>query len=234
MDLRTAFQNIHGDPLWWRKVLVGGAFLLTIIGAPWPAGLVVESIDNIRKGYPTPLPPSTDWVTRYIIGFFALIIDFVFFVLPLMLIGLVFVCAALGLSLGSINQQADASPLVIGVLALALIYLALIFFSSASPVGRLIFAQEGHVEDSIGRRTLRAALDPQLRAAFIGARLRSLAGYVPALALAVAAWASTGLTFPGSWILTVALLWLVASALVYAHLLVAQLYAGAARHADRL
>ncbi len=44
-------------------MLIGGALLLTVIGYPWVAGLVIESLDNIRKGYPTPLPPWRDWGT---------------------------------------------------------------------------------------------------------------------------------------------------------------------------
>ena len=72
MNLRTALQTIHRDPEWWRKILIGGALMLTLVGYPWGAGLVVESLDFTRKGFPTPLPPWRAWGDRYVIGLFAL------------------------------------------------------------------------------------------------------------------------------------------------------------------
>ena len=87
MSLRAAIANIHNDRLWWRKILIGGALMLTIVGYPLAEGLVVENLDNARKGFPTPLPPWREWFTRYITGLFALLIDFVFFFLPILVAG---------------------------------------------------------------------------------------------------------------------------------------------------
>jgi hypothetical protein len=84
LALRQAIAHIHADPAWLRKILLYGLCCLSIFGAPLAIGWVMESIDNSRKGYPTPLPPWFDWTSRYLIGLFTLLIDFTFFVLPLL------------------------------------------------------------------------------------------------------------------------------------------------------
>ena len=71
MTLRSALATIHRDPHWWRKMLIGGALMATVVGYPWVAGLEIESLENTRKGFPTPLPRWREWVTRYIAGLFA-------------------------------------------------------------------------------------------------------------------------------------------------------------------
>ncbi|HEU4323376.1 MAG TPA: DUF4013 domain-containing protein [Roseiflexaceae bacterium] len=229
MNLRTALSNIHRDPQWWRRVLLGGTLALTVLGIPWTSGLVVESLDNGRKGYPTPLPPPGDWATRYLIGFFALIIDMVFFVLPLLLGGLVFGC----LLLGSTVFANGAGLGVIGWLATALVglYLLTMFALGVAPIGRLLYSEEGRPEAAMSADTLRAALHPDTRRLFGQARLLSLPAYLPALALGVALWQALGSNIPGATPLALLLLWLALCALVYAHLVVAQLYAAAARAA---
>ena len=75
--------------------------MLTLVGYPWAAGLVVESLDNTRKGFPTPLPPWRDWFNRYIIGLFAALIDFIYFLLPLLAAGLLLFCIAVFFLIGS-------------------------------------------------------------------------------------------------------------------------------------
>src|SRR5215208_5925113 len=92
MNLRNALANIHRDPLWWRKILIGGALMLTVFGYPLAAGLVAESLDNTRKGFPTPLPPWREWFSRYLIGLFAVLIDILFFGMPIFGAGLLFLC----------------------------------------------------------------------------------------------------------------------------------------------
>src|SRR5919197_5668894 len=101
MNLRTALANIHRDRLWWRKVLIGGMLMLTVVGYPWAAGLVMESLENTRKGFPTPLPPWREWSLRYLIGLFAILIDILFFGLPIFAIGLLFLCVGVLLSTNS-------------------------------------------------------------------------------------------------------------------------------------
>jgi hypothetical protein len=224
MSLRTALANIHNDRLWWRKVLIGGALMLTVVGYPWAAGLVIESLDNTRKGYPTPLPPWRDWFNRYIIGLFAALIDFIYFVLPLLAAGLLLFCIAVFLLISG-SATISLAPFV----ALALIYELTIFAIGVAPVGRLIYVEEGAAEDALSAQPLRAALRPGARGAYTSARLRSLPAYVPALLLMIAVWGAIQSGLPGAWAIALLLLWLAASAVLYAHLVVAQLYAMAER-----
>ena len=217
MTLRTALANIHRDPLWWRKILIGGALMLTIIGYPWAAGLIIESLDNTRRGFPTPLPPWREWSMRYVIGLFAVLIDILFFGLPVLAAGLLFLCVGaflLSSSAGSAQWLPLAGLAVIGAYELAM------FLSGVSPVGRLLYAESGRIEDALSMQSLRAALRPRARGIYARARLRALPAYVPFGLLALASWLV-------AWPLRLALVWLALSALLYAHLAVAQLYAAA-------
>lgn len=227
MNLRTVLANIHADPGWWKQVLLGGALSLSIIGAPWSAGLVMESMDNTRKGYPTPLPPNIDWGTRYIIGFFAIIIDFVFFLLPILAVGVLFVCGATVFVFGGSSLSPNA--LFLGVGGVLGLYQLTLFALGVAPVGRLIYAREGRAEDALGSHTVRETLRPGARGAYAHARIQSLPAYLPAALLALAAWFSSSAVFPGAGLLTLVLLWLTFSAWLYAHLVVAQLYASISR-----
>lgn len=227
MNLRTALSNIHRDSLWWRKVLLGGALSLTIFGLPWAAGLVVQSYDMIRRGYPTPLPPGGDWSTRYIIGFLAFMIDFVFFVLPLLIVGFVVVCGSLALALGTSNAALSA-PGIAG-LAIIVLYWLFMFGISIAPVSRLIYVADGRAEETMTMQTIRDALHPEVRADYARARLQSLPAYLPALLLGFLFWLVLTGVLPGALLGALVLLWLTLSALLYAHLVVAQLYATIAR-----
>lgn len=232
MNLRTALANIHRDPFWWRKVLRGGVLALSVFGAPWAAGLVVESYDMIRKGYPSPLPPGGDWPTRYLIGFFALLIDFAFYLLPALVAALMLFCIALVYTLGSGGAVLISLALVAGVVVLC--YWLLLFALGVSAVGRLIYSAEGHVEAAISTSTLREAASPAKRSYFIRARLQSLPAYLPTLLLGGLIWLVLRSALPGGLLLAVVLLWLALSALLYAHLVVAQLYGAASREQQRL
>ncbi len=92
MTLRSALSTIHHDPHWWRTVLIGGALMATVVGYPWVAGLEIESLENTRRGFATPLPRWSDWATRYVIGLLAVLIVIMFFVLPMFGFGLLFLC----------------------------------------------------------------------------------------------------------------------------------------------
>jgi len=213
--LHAAIRNIHNDRLWWRKILLGGALMLTVVGYPWAEGLVIENLDNARKGFPTPLPPWREWFTRYITGLFALLIDFVFFFLPLLVAGLLLFCvAALFLVAGGTSGWLA----VVGVAAL--IYELAMFAIGVAPVGRLIYVEDGYAEDALSIPPLRDRLRPGARRVYARARLQSLPAYLPALLLSVA-----GRFVP--WPFSLFVLWLICSALLYAHLAVVQLYAAA-------
>ena len=223
MSLRTVIANIHNDRLWWRKVLIGGALMLTVVAYPLVAGLVVESLDNTRKGFPTPLPPWREWMARYLIGLFAVLIDFVFFVLPLLVIGIIVFCAGVAVLLSG-----GASGWLVLFIPLALIYELAMFAIGIAPVGRLIYVENGYAEEALGSRPLREALRPQARAVYARARVQSLPAYLPAIALFALAWAAVNVGDFGVWV-ALPLLWLASSALLYAHLVVVQLYAMAER-----
>jgi hypothetical protein len=224
--LRAAIANIHNDRLWWRKILIGGALSLTIFGYPWAAGLVVESLDNTQKGFPTPLPPWREWFARYVAGLFAVMIDFVFFILPLLAGGLVSFCVAVVLLLA---DRSSAWLALVG--GLGLLYEVAVFAIGVSPVGRLIYVENGHAEDALGLQPLRQALRPGVRWIYARARLLSLPAYLPACLFAALVWAVASSGLPGSQLIILLLLWLAASALLYAHLVVVQLYAMADRFA---
>jgi hypothetical protein len=229
MNLRAALANIHNDRLWWRKILIGGALMLTIFGYPWAEGLVIESLDNTRRGFPTPLPPWREWSLRYISGLFAVLIDFVFFLLPILVAGLLAFCAAVVfLTAGRSTGWLAAIAIVAALYELAM------FALGVAPVGRLIYVESGHVEDALGARPLREALRPGARAIYARARVSSLPAYLPALALLITIWVVARSSFPGMWAAALLLAWLASSALLYAHLVVVQLYAAAEREAATL
>jgi len=214
MTLRSALSTIHRDPHWWRTVLIGGALMATVVGYPWVAGLEIESLENTRKGFATPLPRWSDWANRYVIGLLATLIDIMFFVLPVFGFGLLFLCGGGILAISGIQWTIWLVPA--GLAALILYQLAM-FAIGVAPVGRLIYAEAGNIEDALSARPLREARRPAARAIYRHARLQSLPAYLPALLL-----------FAASWLVTLPLallpLWLGLSALCYAHLVVVQLY----------
>ncbi|MEN9934373.1 MAG: hypothetical protein RLZZ387_952 [Chloroflexota bacterium] len=228
MNLRTALDNIHRDPFWWRKIMIGGALMMTIVGYPFAAGLVVVNMDNARKGYPTPLPPWGDWSSRYLIGLFAGLVDFLFFVLPLLGTAVLFFCVGIA----SVITNADAFvttvvPLVLGAVA---VFEVLMFLSGVSAVGRLIFAEEGSPEAAMSAESLREALRPRARRHYLRARFASLPAYLPALAVGAAIVGAAQIPFGTAVPVILILIWVFLCALLYAHLAVAQIYAATDKH----
>jgi hypothetical protein len=225
MNLRTALANIHRDSQWWRKIMIGGGLMMTIIGYPFAAGLVVENMDNTRKGYPTPLPPWGDWSSRYLIGVFAWLIDFLFFVLPLLAAGLIFFCVGIGSVIGRAEgATAFVTPIIIGGLVL---FLGLMFLSGVSAVGRLIFVEEGGPEHAMSAVSLRETLRPGARSLYARARFASLPAYLPFLLVAATIVFVARQALDAGLLLVIPLVWLLLCTLLYAHLVVGQLYAAA-------
>lgn len=225
--LRTALATIHRDPRWWPKVLVGGALMLSLVGYPLAVGMVMVSMEHSRNGFPTPLPPWNDWTTRYLIGLFTLLIDFVFFGLPLALAGMLFFCIGLVTVVGPAVPPSVAGSALYLVSLVAGLVLLLFFCSSVAPVARLIFAQEGNIADALGRQPLRRALSNPGRRFFWRARLVSLPVYLPAGLLGLLLGALSRTVFPGQPIVLLLTGWLFLSALLYAHLAVVQIYVAA-------
>jgi hypothetical protein len=227
MDLRTALRNIHADPRWWRKIMIGGALMFTIIGYPFAAGLVVESMDNTRKGYPTPLPPWGDWSSRFLIGLFAWLVDFLFFVLPLLGAGFLFFCVGIGSLIAGAEELTErVTPLIVGAV---IVFQALMFLVSVAPVGRLIFVEEGTPERAMSAASLHEALRAGARRIYFQARLASLPAYLPVLALGGVMLAAAQAPFSLALPMIIVLYWLTLCALLYAQLAVGQVYAAADR-----
>ena len=225
MSLREALRVIHADHEWWQKVLIGGALMCTLFGYPLGAGLVVESLDNTRKGFPTPLPPWADWSTRYIIGLFAFLIDFFYFALPFFVAGVLFFCVGFAVVLTR-TEQTFMVITEFGGLFLLITILAM-FFVSAAPVGRLMFIQDSTPENAMSIKSLQEALRTKARGVYLRARLISLPAYLPVVLFSALLVLIIPSGLPFTWLIGLLLYWLTMSSLLYAHLIVIQIYAGA-------
>jgi hypothetical protein len=151
----------------------------------------------------------------------------VFFLLPLLISAVLLFCVAV---VFLVSNGATGWLSIVGV-ALLLYELAM-FAIGVAPVGRLIYVEQGYAEEALSARPLRMALRPGARRVYARARLSSLPAYLPALLLAAAAWAAAHSDLAGAGVAVLLLLWLAASALLYAHLVVAQLYGAAERTAQ--
>jgi hypothetical protein len=227
MSLRQAIGTIHADRQWWLKILISGALTLTLIGYPFAAGFEVESLDNTRKGFPTPLPIWSDWSTRYIIGLFAALIDFLYYVLPLFVVGMLFFCVGLA-SVLTHNAEIVTFYTRLSALVLAIVTIGS-FLVSVSPVGRLVYVDDGAPEAAMSAKTLAEALRSGARGTYLRARLVSLPAYIPALVLFGLAILAAFSSLPLVWLIVLILTWLTLSALSWAHLVVLQIFAGAER-----
>ncbi len=231
--LRAALATVHRDPRWWLKCLGYGAAAATGLGLPLAAGFVMESLDNSRRGYPAPLPPWGDPFLRSLTGLFALLIDFAFFVLPLLVGGALVVAISLTLLLAGL-PAARVLPWALSAVGLATgLIVLLMFVAGIAPVGRLRFAHDGRIEEALDLATLRYALAPPQRSLFLRARLASLPAYLPATISAGVTWSLASLRFPGQVAVFALGVWLTLAALVYAHLVVVQLYVAAEGEVQR-
>ena len=224
--LRTAIATIHRDRAWWRKMLVGGALWMTLVGYPIVEGYQIESIDNTKSGYPTPLPRWDDLGSKAVQGIFGLLIDFFYFVFPLLIGLLLLLCGAIGLTLTDTTGLLQAVGATIG--GLALLWLLLVWLLGVSMIGKRLFISEGQPNQALSSKAARMALSAEARDVYLRARLQSAPVYLAPLALLVAPWLRN---WP--WWLTLVLLWLGLSALLYARLVTVQLYDAAAREIER-
>ena len=222
-QLSDALRTIHADRAWWVKVLTGGAVWITFIGWPITEGYQLESTENTQRGYPTPLPRWTDLWGKVVVGLFALVLDFFFFVFPLLIAGIVLFCGtlAVGLSEGGPASSVTATIIV----TLAGCYLAGIWTLGASPIAKQRYVKDGSLEQTMSGAFLRELAQKPLRNVYLRARLLSLPFYVVACALFVAGGIVAGRSTLGGLIVA----WLGASALLYARLVTIQLYGAATR-----
>ena len=225
MSLTTAFRTIHSDTNWWKRVLVGGALMSTMFGYPFVAGFEVENLDNTRKGFPTPLPPWAVMGTRYIIGLFATLIDFLYYFVPLFIAAFLLICVGIASVIGGSTNLMTLYSSISQIVLVIIIVGSFVF--SVSPIGRLIYVDEGAPERAMSIETIREGLRLAALPTYLKARIISLPAYIPALIFGgLLVWVTpSGIPFSLIWILL--LIWLTCSALVYAHLIVLQIYAGA-------
>jgi hypothetical protein len=233
LSLRAAITTLARDHSWPLKALLYGALALSLLGLPLAVGFILDSIDNSRRGYAYPLPPWTDWTIRGLSGILAMLIDFVFFVLPVIAGGMLMICVSVGMLASNAGDPAATSQTLTLLAALCGVILLGIFLCGAAPLGRLLFAQDGRIEDALSMRPLQLATSRGAGPIFLRARLLSLPAYLPAALLAAGAYALSRLSFPGQTLAMLIAAWLVASAIVLAHLIVAQLYVAAERELMR-
>jgi hypothetical protein len=226
--LRAAIHTIHIDRDWWWKILLGGALWLTVIGWPITEGFQIESLENSERGFPAPLPRWTRFGDKFIVGIFALLIDFFYFAFPLLLAGMLSFCGLLAISLMATGGITRFMPII--VLGITGLYVLTMWLLGASPVAKQHYVSEGDMERVLSARLiLELVRDPE-RHHYLRARLQSIPPYVLAAMLLIAAvWLAKV-----SFLLTLAAAWLGLSTLLYARLITVQLYLMATRTVRRI
>lgn len=220
--LRESLQVIHADKHWWRAVAVAGLYGMTLFGYPISAGFIIAHLENTRKGYATPLPPLIDWTTRWLMGLFAVLIDFIFYVLPIMVTTLLFFCGGLTL----VMQRADESQVgILWLFGLGLgLWWLIMFLSGVSAIGRLVYVDDSGAERCLSGYPLREAFRRHAWKYYAKARIYSLPLYlIPVICISCMPGV---LDIGGSvaWIGGTILTWLFFSGLFYAQLVTMQIY----------
>lgn len=227
VTIRSAIQTLLRDRWWWRKLLIGGALWLTLVGAPAVEGFQLESVENTARGFPVPLPLWRDFGGKVVQGLLVTVIDFFFFVFPL-LAGSVFVlCIAFGLTLGGADPDVVARVTQIGVAMVAL-WLTAIWISSLSPVAKRVYAIDGDLRGVLTFGLLRQTWAAPARRVYLRARWQSLIACLPAIVIF-----GIALFVALPFVIRLLLLWIGFSALLGARLLAVQLYDAAAREIER-
>ena len=221
IQLRSAIRTIHADRDWWKKVLIGGALWITLLGWPLVEGHQLESIENSQRGFPTPLPPWHAWGNKAVVGIFAMVIDFFFFLFPMLLGGVLLLCGTL--AAGITAGGSAVRPVALVVLLPLAGYLLVVWLLGVSAVAKQRYVEDGDLETILSFRLIREQMEPAARGPYLRARLLSIPAYALALAVLV-------LSVPVAGISVLAMLvvvWLAFSLLTYARLLAIQLYLAA-------
>jgi hypothetical protein len=219
--LRDAIRVIHADKYWWRAVGIAGLCASTLVGYPIAAGFVVEHLDNTRKGYDRPLPPFVDWSTRWLLGFFAVLIEFVFYVIPAMVTGMVFFCFGLTLLMQQTTGQVQTLWVFAGIFAT---WCFGVFMSGVSPIGRLVYVDDSGPERCLSGFPLRESFRRGARSRYFAARIQSLPLYIIPLLLLVSIPTIIDAGGIVAWVVGPTVIWLFWCSIVYAHLVVMQIY----------
>lgn len=225
-SLRNALATIHRDRGWWHKMLVGGLLTLTGIGAIAVEGYQLESLDNTRNGFPTPLPLWRDWSLKFIQGIFGFVIDFFFFVFPVMLGGMLLGCSAIAQAL--LSSTALIQPLSLIVSSAVLLWLAAMWLLGVSPIAKQLYANEGLPREALSGKPIRMALTAPGRSVYFRARLQSVPVYLLTCAGLGLGWYALRWN---TW-LGLAGLWLGLALLCYTRLITIQLYQAATQQLE--
>jgi hypothetical protein len=226
-SLRTALATIHRDRGWWHKMLVGGLLWITVLGSIMVEGYSLESLDNTRNGFPTPLPRWHDWGTKAVQGIFGVVIDFFYFVFPLLAGGVLWGCTTIMLVTFGAEVALRYVGLSIGIVVV--VWIAVMWLAGVSPVAKQMFVNEGLPRDALSSKVLRTVTAAPARGMYLRARLHSAPLYVLAVAILAMAWYSQRW---GVWA-ALLLLWLGLAALLYARLVTIQLYQAATKELER-
>jgi hypothetical protein len=220
--LRESILVVHADKRWWRAVAVAGLCGMTLFGYPIGGGFIIAHLENTRKGYATPLPPLVDWSTRWLMGLFAVLIDFIFYALPAMVTTLLFFCGGLTL----VMQRADESQVsVLWIFGIGLgIWWLVMFLSGVSAIGRLVYVDDSGAERCLSGYPLREAFRRHAWKYYATARVWSIPLYIiPLICIGSMPWI-LNLGGIGAWIGGSIVVWLFFCSLFYAHLVTMQIY----------
>ncbi len=219
--LRDAIRVIHADKQWWKAVGIAGACAMTLIGYPIAAGLAIEHLDNTRKGFDRPLPPFVDWSTRWLYGFFAILIEFVFYVMPTMVTVVIFFCVGLS---QLVRQQQNQNEFLLIFAGILVAWWLIMFICGVSPIGRLIYVDDSGIERSLSSMPLREAFRRGARTHYWTARVQSIPLYIVPLVLLCSIPSLFDAGGIIAWVVLPIVIWLFWSSMVYAHLVIMQLY----------
>ena len=223
VELRAAIRTIHADRDWWKKILLGGALWTTVAGWPIVEGHQLESIDNSQRGYPTPLPHWNLLGDKAVLGLFAMVIDFFFFLFPILCGGVLLFCGTL--AVGLTGNGAAARTVVLMILIPVSLYLAGVWGLGVSAVGKQRYVEGGELAEVLSFALVRELFRAPARGIYGRARLLSLPPYLVAVAILVGSLRLLGETIAGG----IIAIWLGLSVLVYARLVTIQLYLAATR-----
>lgn len=137
MDIGKAFSFPFDDDQWVSSILLCGVLLLIpIVGQILLIGYMLETARNVAMGSPRPLPKWNNFGEKLSLGFGGFVIS-LGYVLPIIIVGMLFGCLAGGL--GSTSNGEDAAAAMAGGLFLCLFPLLFLLGVLVSP---LILAAE--------------------------------------------------------------------------------------------
>lgn len=226
--LREGLRTVFADRSWPLKIGAGGALMLTLIGLIFPQGFLIEHLENSRRGFRTPMPLWHQWLDKAVMGLLAVVFDFVYFLLPIIVTLVLLFCAIFPLLFNA--DSSSRLSVVVMVVVLGLV-LGLSFLLSLSPLAKVSFSKDGEIEQNIGGRLVRRALDPLNRGLYAQARLATLPLYLPALLLGGGLFELINRLSTPIW-LVLLVAWLTACALFWAWAVVGQVYLAAAQIAE--